>query len=191
MNTTHSVSWWPSTSLCPHPLFSVTCNNGMTNERWPEMQWIHWRQAQWQRVIFTDESWFRLICADGRINDQRSKNSWFLSMNRVYIRPTKVNGLLTVVISRSISLRYLASSVSFKTRKTSWSTLSVHVKLTGQCSFFTCSLTQRSKMFKSGEWGDCRTSWTFRRKKTSCTTCLTCGEALSCCQWITLKMRKL
>ena len=37
-----------------------------SRERWA-MQRIHWRQRQWQRVIFTDESRFRLFRADGRI----------------------------------------------------------------------------------------------------------------------------
>lgn len=37
-----------------------------SRERWA-MQRIHWRQNQWQRVIFTDESRFRLFRADGRI----------------------------------------------------------------------------------------------------------------------------
>lgn len=35
-------------------------------ERWG-MQRVHWRLQQWRRVIFTDESRFRLFRADGRI----------------------------------------------------------------------------------------------------------------------------
>ena len=35
-------------------------------ERWA-MQRVHWRLQQWRRVIFTDESRFRLFRADGRI----------------------------------------------------------------------------------------------------------------------------
>ena len=35
-------------------------------EAWA-MQRVHWRLRQWRRVIFTDESRFRLFCADGRI----------------------------------------------------------------------------------------------------------------------------
>ena len=37
-----------------------------SRERW-SIQRIHWRQRQWQRVIFTNESRFRLFRADGRI----------------------------------------------------------------------------------------------------------------------------
>ena len=39
------------------------------------MERIHWRQNQWQRVIFTDESRFRLFQADGRIRVWRDSNT--------------------------------------------------------------------------------------------------------------------
>ena len=37
-----------------------------SRERWAKQR-IHWRQNQWQRIIFTDERRFRLFRADGRI----------------------------------------------------------------------------------------------------------------------------
>ena len=40
-------------------------------ERWA-MQRVHWRLQQWRRVIFTDESRFRLFRADGRIRVWRA-----------------------------------------------------------------------------------------------------------------------
>lgn len=46
-------------------------------EMWA-MQRIHWRQAQWQRVIFTDESRFRLFRADGRIRVWREPGQQLL-----------------------------------------------------------------------------------------------------------------
>lgn len=48
----------------------------IARERWA-MERIHWRQNQWQRVIFTDESRFRLFQSDGRIRVWRDPNTAF------------------------------------------------------------------------------------------------------------------
>lgn len=44
----------------------LTPTHVASREQWA-MQRVHWRQQQWRRVIFTDESRFRLFRADGRI----------------------------------------------------------------------------------------------------------------------------
>lgn len=49
-------------------------------ERWG-MQRVHWRLRQWRRVLFTDESRFRLFRADGRIRVWRGPRQEFLSQH--------------------------------------------------------------------------------------------------------------
>lgn len=45
------------------------------------MQRAHWRQGQWQRVIFTDESRFRLFRSDGRIRVWREPRQELLQQH--------------------------------------------------------------------------------------------------------------
>lgn len=51
-----------------------------SREQWA-MQRIHWRQQQWRRVIFTDESRFRLFQADGRTRVWREPRQEMLQQN--------------------------------------------------------------------------------------------------------------
>ena len=66
-----------------------------SRERWA-MQRIHWRQRQWQRVIFTDESRFRLFRADGCIKVWREPRQELLPQH------------LQIVEGQSVSLHVWA-----------------------------------------------------------------------------------
>ena len=59
-------------------MFRLTPAHVASRERWA-MQRSHWRAQQWRRIVFTDETRFRLFKSDGRVRVWREPNQAYQS----------------------------------------------------------------------------------------------------------------